>query len=98
MPNANPSVLGTPTFGNVELGKELDTRDHRVVHLARRLGRWCEHPIETEARGESGACGFEVDVARASLVGVPHEEVHITNDRRLVREIADIRREVLVDP
>jgi hypothetical protein len=37
-----------------------------------------------------------MNVARAGIVGVAHEQVHVANDRRLVREIANVRREIVI--
>jgi len=64
------------------------------------LGRWLgcrgKHAVETKARRESVALCLEMDVARARIVGVAHQEIDIANDRRLVRQIADIGREIVI--
>jgi hypothetical protein len=39
---------------------------------------------------------LEVDVARAGIVRITHEEVHEPDDRRLVREIAHVGRALIV--
>ena len=72
------------TIGVVELGSAARARD--------------EHAVDAKARRESGAGGLEMDVARAGVVRVAHEEVHVANDRRLVREIAHVGGEPSSSP
>jgi len=66
------------------------------MHVRWWLGRRSQDPIQPESRQEAGAACFEMDVARAGIVGVAHQQIDIPDDRRLVGEIANIRREVVV--
>jgi len=59
-------------------------------------GCWCEHAIEPKATDETGARRFEMDVAGGGRVGLFYEQVDVADDRRLVREIADVRGVVVV--
>ena len=91
--HTNASVLRAPAFGDVQFGEKLDARDHGVRQPRRCLGRRDQHTVQAEAGGEPRAARFEVDVARARISGVAHEQVHVAHDRRLRGEIADISRE-----
>ena len=65
----------------------------------RHRGRWLEgrneHSVEPKARGEaSSADGLEMDIARAGIVGVANEQVHISDDGSLIREVANVGAEI----
>ena len=88
--NTNPSVLWPPPLGDVQFRQELDARDDGMMEMARGLGRGSQHAIDAVARGQPGARCLEVDVARGRVVRVAHEEVHIPDYRRLVRQVAHV--------
>jgi hypothetical protein len=37
-----------------------------------------------------------MDVAGAGVVGIAHEQIHVADDRRLVREVPNVSREIFV--
>ena len=93
--NSNAAVLRSPALGDVQLGEQLDTRHDRVMKVTRRFRRWYEYTVDAKPGGEPGARGLEMDVAGAGIVRVAYEQVHVADDRRLIREIAHIGREVV---
>ncbi len=86
----DPSILRPAPLGDVELGDRLESGDDREVHLARRLRRGREDAVHAEPHVESRARGLEVDVARAGVDRLAEEQVDVADDRRLVREVADV--------
>jgi hypothetical protein len=58
------------------------------MHLRRRLRCGSENPVQAESSRESAARRLEVNVAGTRLIRVADKEVDVSDDGRLVREIA----------
>jgi hypothetical protein len=66
------------------------------MHLRRRLRCGSENPVQAESSRESAARRLEVNVAGTRLIRVADKEVDVSDDGRLVREIANVCGEVIL--
>ena len=93
--HANASVLRASTLGDVELREKLDSRDDRLMKVRRWFWRGRQDAVEAKARRQTTARCLEMNVARGGIVRVANEKIHIADDRRLIREIADVGGEII---
>jgi len=69
-------------FGDVELRENLQTRGDGVLQLQRRIHDLVEDPVDAEPDAELLLVRLDVDVRRAALDRVGHDQVHEFDDRR----------------
>ena len=95
--DADASVLRPTPFGDIELRQELDARDDGVGQCGRRApARATSTPSRRNANAEAASGRFEMNVARARVIGVAHEQIDEPDDGRLRRKIANIGRALVV--
>ncbi len=75
------AVLGDAPLGDVEVGHDLDARDHPGGHPAAHGGRGVEHPVDAEQHAGVAFFGVDVDVGGALLDGLGDDRVHELDDR-----------------
>ena len=77
-------VLGQAALGDVEVGHDLETGNHRQGQMLGRRRHFVERAVHAIADAELGFKGLEMNVAGAVLHGLEHDQVDEANDRRFV--------------
>ena len=67
-----------------------------MLQLVRRLRSGNQHTVQAEPRREAGTGRFQVDVARARVVGVADQQVHVADDRWLGCQVAHVGRDFIL--
>ena len=94
------AVLGHAALGDVEVGHDLDARDHAGHEAPRHARGLAEHAVDAVAHDEVALDGLEVDVGGALLDALADERVHELDDRRVggrLAQVDDLGAVVLVD-
>ena len=84
------AVLRQPALGDVQVGHDLDPRDHRGRQaLGRRLDV-VQHAVDAVADVQLVLERLDVDVGRAHVERVGDEQAHEADDRRLGRQVLQL--------
>ena len=94
---SDASVLREPALRNVEVGHDLDARDHRKGQTLGGRGHLIKRAIHAVTDLELVLERLEMDVARAVLHGLKKDEVDKPDDGNFVREVRKHGRIVGVD-
>ena len=84
------AVLRQPALGDVQLGHQLDARDHGGLQFARRRVLIVEHAIHAIADAEFFFERLQVDVAGALFNRGSDDRVHQADDGRFARHVAQV--------
>ena len=85
------AVLGHALLGDVQVGHDLDARDHAHRHLALdRRGRM-EHAVDAKLHARVSLLGVQVDVRGALLDGLGDERVDELDDGRVLVGLRDVQ-------
>ena len=84
------AVLRQAALGDVELGHQLHARNHGGFHFARRRILVVEHAIHAIADAEFFLERLQVDVAGALFNRLRDDSVHLADDRRFARHVAQV--------
>ena len=90
------AVLRQATLGDVELGHDLDARDHRGGQVGGRRFGFLEHAVDAVAHLQAVLERFDVDVGGAHLDRALDDQVDQADDRRFGGEVAQVLDVVLV--
>ena len=74
-------VLRQPPFGNIEIGQNLDTTDHRRLVLARHAVYRLQQAIDTVTHLEPGFARIQVNIRHPPTDGLGKDTVDQFNDR-----------------
>ena len=94
------SVLGHAALGDVQVGHDLDARDHAGHEAPRDARVLAQDAVDAVAHGEVAGDGLEVDVGGALLDALADQRVHELDDRRVggrLAQVDDLRPVVGVD-
>ena len=75
------AILRHAAFGNIEPGKNLETRRQRQLNLLRQNGFHVEHAVDTEAQNDTFFLRFDVNIAGAFFDGQRKNVVGKPDDR-----------------
>ena len=84
------AVLRQATLGDVEIGHDLDARDHRRGEPARRRLDFMQHTVDAVAHDQTVFKRLEMDVGRAHFQRVGDDERHQAYHRRFGREVLQL--------
>ena len=82
------AVLRQPAFGNIEIGDDLDARNHGLRQHAGRRRHRPQQAVDTHANHEPGLKRLDMNVAGAQLDGFFQQIVDGANHRRAARKVA----------
>ncbi len=85
------AVLRDAALGDVDVGHDLEARDHARLDAARRAHHLVEHAVDAEPDAQVGLVRLDVDVARAVADGLVHEQVDELDDRRVLDDLRQPR-------
>ena len=88
--HAHAAVLRQPALGDVEVGHDLDARDHRRGKAFRRRLHIVQHAVDAVPDGETVLERLDVDVGRAHVEGVRDQQADQADDRRFRREVLQL--------
>ncbi len=84
------AVLRQAALGDVELGHDLDARDHRRGRRRRRRFDFVQHAVDAVAHLQAILERLDVDIRRALLDRALDDEIDEADDRRFGGEIAQM--------
>ena len=84
------AVLRQTPFRDVELGHDLDARDHRCGQVRRRRFDFLEHAVHAQSHLQPILERLDVDVGRARFDRALDDQIHQPDDRRFGGEIAQV--------
>ena len=87
----DPPVLGAPSFGDIELGENLDTREDGTQQPSGRAVALDQHAVDAVADADPVLERLDVDVRGPQLHGFADHQLDQANDRGTVL-VDDLRR------